>query len=253
MSPLRLEAQEGARNFFVWCEEYAKLCKVDRMWEIAMMVVWQAWNMRNKWVFEKRKEDLGRVCSKMLTYLGEFEAATVRGQHQLERGAVPNATWKPPQSTLYKLNTDAAVPKVGAIGLGMIVRDGIGDVMMSGGRNIEGNMGALQAEAEGVRFGMKLAFEAGLRSIEMESDCSLLIDMLQGKRKEVTAAQVVVNDIVSLASSFDNCIFSFARRTCNVVAHSIAKAALHFEEPLVFMEECPPNLYHLVLADKTLL
>lgn len=78
----------------------------------------------------------------------------------------------------------------------------------------------------------------------------MLVDMLQCKRKENSATQIVVNDILELAKSFVCCFFSFAKRSCNVVAHSMARAALLFEETTIFMEDCPPDIAHLVLADK---
>lgn len=111
-------------------------------------------------------------------------------------------------------------------------------------------MSIIQAEAEGVKFGLKYAYDAGLRLIEVETDSMTLAAMLQARRKENSTTQVIVHDILSLAKSFATCIFNHARRSCNVVAHSMAKNSLLYEEVLVFMEDCPSNILPLVLADK---
>lgn len=86
-------------------------------------------------------------------------------------------------------------------------------------------------------FGLKCAFDAGFRTIVAENDCLTLITLLEKKKTECCYAQVVDNDMLALACNFDFCSFRFARRNCNNVAHSLAKASLCFEEEMVWMEE----------------
>lgn len=66
----------------------------------------------------------------------------------------------------------------------MVVRDSVGDVLMSAGKRVNHAMEALRAEAEAMKFGLELAYDAGLRSVEVESVCLVLVSMLQNKRKE---------------------------------------------------------------------
>lgn len=51
-------------------------------------------------------------------------------------------TWTTPISGLYRLNTDAAAA-INATGYGMIVRDFVGDVLMSAGQRVDYAMEAL--------------------------------------------------------------------------------------------------------------
>lgn len=44
-----------------------------------------------------------------------------------------------------------------------------------------------------------------------------------------------------------------ADRSCNKVAHSMAQLSLSYEEMRVWMEDHPPELLSLVLADKVLI
>lgn len=76
---------------------------------------------------------------------------------------------------------------------------------------------------------------------------------LQGKTKEYTTPQVVINDILALCCSFDICNFNYACRACNKVDLTMAKISLNFEETLVWLEECPPDVLPLVLMDKSLI
>ncbi|XP_056685539.1 uncharacterized protein [Spinacia oleracea] len=226
LSPLRLDSQVANCSLMEWGEEFGKKCKMKGAWELAMMVVWQSWRARNLWVFERKTVDPVVQCAKMLGILGEYEAACTRDQPPSE----------PPTQ----------------VGLGMLVRDHVGDALMSAGESGCENLTVKHAEAKAVMFGLRYAFDAGCRALEVETDCQALATLLQAKSREISATQVLVNDILNLAKQFTYCSFGFNRRSCNSVAHSMAQAALHFEETLVWMEDCPPVVTPLVLADKIL-
>lgn len=252
-SPVRTELFEPTGSSFAeWCIEMSKKCKLSRMWEIVMMLIWQAWNMRNMWTFEKKRMDPLRACNKSMSLLGEFEAALERDQTPVVAHETGTEVWQPPRVSLYKLNTDAAV-REDRIGLGMVVRDCVGDVMMAAGMSITTDSSALRAEAEAVRFGMRYTFDAGLRHLEVETDCSPLAQLLKKQKKERSITQAIVDDILALASNFELCVFNFAKRSCNKVAHSIAKSSLPLDEALVWMEDHPTDVLPLVVADKAFL
>lgn len=86
----------------------------------------------------------------------------------------------------------------------------------------------------------------------MESDCLNVVKLLNGQKAR-TSSQVVVNDILALSNLFSFCSFSFAHRSCNRVAHSMAQLSFSFEERRVWLEDHPPELLSLVLADKVLI
>lgn len=63
----------------------------------------------------------------------------------------------------------------------LLVRDCVGDVLMSAGENYRGTPNALFAEAEAVRFGLRYTFDVGFRCIELESDSSSPVKLLTQK------------------------------------------------------------------------
>ncbi|XP_021859122.1 uncharacterized protein [Spinacia oleracea] len=68
-------------------------------------------------------------------------------------------------------HTDADI-KDGVCGLSMVVRDGVGNVLMSVAVPKLANKQTDMAElAQALKFGMEYAFDEGFRSIEVESDC----------------------------------------------------------------------------------
>lgn len=87
----------------------------------------------------------------------------------------------------------------------------------------------------------------------METDCGNLVQLVQAKKRERTRAQMIVDDIQSLASSFDFCVFKFAKRNCNKVAHSISQSSISLSEVRVWMEDHPSDVLPLVISDKAFL
>lgn len=63
----------------------------------------------------------------------------------------------------------------------------------------------------------------------------------------------IILPMIYLATLFEACTFNFAKRVCNKAAHAIAKASLNFEEVLVWMDECPPEILPVVLEDKAMI
>lgn len=253
LSPLRVEVDQWQTSFREWCEIFAKRCTAEGSWELTMMFVWQAWNLRNLWVFETKRINPMLACTRTINLLGEYDAASIRDAEPLAHtGLQPDSiAWQPPSPGKVKLNSDAAVTKDGWVGLGMAVRDCERDILMVAGRKPKRGMTVQQVEATTFLFGLRYAKDAGFTSIEAKVDCEGLVALLMGKTKELPATQVVVNDIRCFANSLDYCCFGFRKRSCNKVAHSMAKASLTYEEDLVWMEECPIDVIPLVIADKT--
>lgn len=200
-------------------------------------------------MFEKKKVEPVLACNRTINLLVEFELAGEREEPPPKPEAQEIHAWQPPHSPLFKVNVDAAVTG-SKFGLGMVVRDEVGDVLMSAGSSCQAEGDPLHAEAKAMFFGFKYAFDVGFRSIVMESDCANLVQLAMGKTRVRTRTQVIVDDILALAPNFEYCLFVFAIRSCNRVAHSIAKSSLTLEEVVVWMEDHPLDVLPLVLADK---
>ncbi|KNA15390.1 hypothetical protein SOVF_098710 [Spinacia oleracea] len=121
---------------------------------------------------------------------------------------------------------------------------------MIAAKRMDVSMKAVKAEAEAVRFAVAYAYDAGYRSVIVESDCLPLVKLLNTQVKERSSTQVVVEDILAKTRNFNLVSFVYARRECNSVAHSIAKLSLSFNEVKVWLEECPPEVLASVIRDK---
>ncbi|XP_056688465.1 uncharacterized protein [Spinacia oleracea] len=227
-SPARLsDENRECESFTEWCITMSKKCTMHRAWEILMMFIWKAWSLRNMWTFERKRVSTRIACDKTMMLLGEYEAALVRDETPKPPIEPQECRWQTPTLAPYKLNIDAAV-REGMIGLGMVVRDREGDTLMTAGRKVATDCLALQAEAEAMYFGLTYAFDAGYRSVEAESDCLQLVQLLRTEHRMRNATQ----------------------RPCNKVVHAIARSSLSMSEETVWMDDQPDNISALVTSDK---
>lgn len=68
--------------------------------------------------------------------------------------------WNPPSESCYKLNIEYAIARDKGYGLGMIVRDNAGRVMMLATKNVKQNLEVCEAEAFAVVFGIRSVYDA---------------------------------------------------------------------------------------------
>lgn len=88
-----------------------------------------------------------------------------------------------------------------------------------------------QVEATSTLLRVKLAYDAGIRMIEVEVDCLTLANLLQAKCRESSTTHVIANDICGFVKYFVVCSFNFTRRTCNKVAYVMTSEVV-FPSPL---------------------
>lgn len=108
-----------------------------------------------------------RVCHRVFLFIG-LKANLI--EKRPKEGANSSNVWQPPQAGWYKLNSDAAFFGDKKIGLGAVMRDTVGDVMVATSCMAYGEQNVEIGESLAARHGMKIALEAGLRDIVLEVD-----------------------------------------------------------------------------------
>lgn len=157
--------------------------------------------------------------------------------------------WEPPPRDFYKINSDAACFEDGRYGLGGIMRDEVGDVMVATCLVVNGNKDAEIAEALAARHALSTAIEAGLSRVILEVDNMKVFSHLQKGQKESSGFGIILDDIRNLARQCTDIRFSHVGRKGNVVAHKLAKLSCNFEELRVWIEEVPSEILSAVSDD----
>ena len=80
-----------------------------------------------------------------------------------------------------------------------------------------------EAELHAIHFDISIAYNAGFRKLAVESNNCTIIANINGGRGGLSPLFLIYEDVLHITGSFDFISFSFIRRSCNQVAHHIAK------------------------------
>ncbi|XP_030936217.1 uncharacterized protein LOC115961365 [Quercus lobata] len=122
--------------------------------------------------------------------------------------------WAPPQARCYKVNVDGAVfSKMKQAGVGVVVRDGTGQVIAALSRKLYSSLGPLETEAKAMEIGVTFAMEKGVRDVTFEGDSLEICNAIHGLTVAAPSVQNVVTGILKCAQDFRTFGFSPHQKT----------------------------------------
>ena len=211
------------------------------------MVVWALWTWRNNLRLGKNVENLDHLLQRARERVSEFS------QHNTARGALggsPITSWQPPSPGQYKVNVDGALFAVeNTAGLGVVIKDEHGQVIVSLFERIPLPSTVIEVEALAARRGMELAVETGFRNIVLESDSQILITALREDFYSLASFGHLVKDIQFTATYLSSINYTHVRRQCNGLAHSLARRARNLSRSHVWIEDVPSDSSSVLQAD----
>lgn len=141
-------------------------------------VLWEVWNSRKRFVFGSPDLSPERLASRAIAFIQSFRDTKL---HPRTSTQAQQTTWKPQEAGCWKLNFD--VGKLGdwGRGLGFVIRDSVGDVVMAGSKQDSGFHGLDVAEAEACLFSIQQALFAGYTNIIIKGDCLTVVSKLRNK------------------------------------------------------------------------
>ncbi|KAL0285140.1 UNVERIFIED_CONTAM: hypothetical protein Sangu_2792800 [Sesamum angustifolium] len=175
------------------------------------------------------------------SYLSQVDALSQQVRSRLR------ASWIAPSADCIKINFDVAVfAAEGAIGVRAVARDSQGQCMAwLAQRVIRAGDGEL-AEAWVAREAVQLDVRKGWRKVVIEGDCASLIHKLADSIRDFSHLDPIVADILIYAENFHFCLFSWVKRSGNVVAHHLAHSTVGRVEGISVVS---PTMLGLLLAD----
>lgn len=109
------------------------------------------------------------------------EQMKISGTQTYMESSMHHENWKPPPTSIVKLNTDAGYRNDGAIGLGAIVKDEEGNILVAATWKIEAKWPVLIPEAQTIRRGLSLAISGDFQRIVIEFDSPGVLALLKIK------------------------------------------------------------------------
>ncbi|XP_050248699.1 uncharacterized protein LOC126695948 [Quercus robur] len=159
-------------------------------------------------------------------------------------------TWTAPGAHSYKLNFDGATfAEDGTAGIGVVIHNEAGLVMASLSQRIPLPTSVIEVKVFAARRAMEFALELGFDNVILEGDSEVLVKTLKDGRNTLAHYDNLIADILFLTSHFSRVQFSFVRRQCNRLAHSLARRASIIQQMSIWMEEVPSDLIPVFLAD----
>jgi len=157
--------------------------------------------------------------------------------------------WRPPDQGWVKCNVDAAfLAERGNGASGGILRDDAGCFLEAQATPYALCMDALVAEACACRDGLIMAGRYGATRVHLETDCQEVINLWENRDRDRSVIFPILMEIQERSLQFQDFIFSFASRTCNKVAHELAKQATGTVEMVVW-HESPSCILSLLEED----
>ncbi|KAM5550396.1 hypothetical protein ABKV19_027522 [Rosa sericea] len=162
---------------------------------------WFIWKWRCKSVFDVEFWVPYNPSEVILNYGTEWVKATAKTNTQVAR-SVEMLHWLRPAAGYHKLNVDGSRVSNGTIGAGGVIRDDTG--AWCGGFMI--NVGAgevLQAESWGLFHGLQLALSLQITKLEVESDSSVLIKLIQRENVDLHPLGTLIMNCRHLMQEFE--------------------------------------------------
>jgi ribonuclease HI len=188
---------------------------------VAIMLIYQMWLARNDAREEIMIADPSDIARQSLFLLQEWQAV-----QKPSNPIVPRATehWLPPEVGWNKVNADGSYLASSNIGgCGVVLRDHHGEFSAGVCRFLTSVMDPEQAELMACKQAVVLAKDMGVDRIVLESDCMSALAKISGDGIDRSLHGHLVEEIKVLLAGFAEHRLRHVRRSCNGVAHLLAK------------------------------
>uniref|UniRef100_A0A0D9YAJ6 RNase H type-1 domain-containing protein n=1 Tax=Oryza glumipatula TaxID=40148 RepID=A0A0D9YAJ6_9ORYZ len=184
---------------------------------------------------------IGRDISKPRKITVRLSADAVEAPSDLVR-------WEAPPQGWAKINVDGAfVQQIGEAGTGIVIRDHVGDVLLTSWNVIRSCQSPEEAEAQACRDGLRLAADWIQMPVILESDCANVVASLTSGAKNRSPLWQVFQEIKSILPLLPAFKFNRINRGANEVAHCLSQLARRLKQSSVW-RMCAPECVKESLA-----
>ena len=149
----------------------------------------------------------------------------------------------------FKINVDGTASDDGKpSSIGVVIRDCRGFLIATSNKILPAPFSAKITKAMALQEGVLLALEMGISHAIVESDALSIIQAINEGDLNGELGHIVQN-IIDISSSFSWCSFQHLKRTGNIVAHEVSRAAKISGVSQVWKGVCPSFVEHVIIED----
>ncbi|KAK9991820.1 hypothetical protein SO802_026805 [Lithocarpus litseifolius] len=236
-------------SFITFKELLSWLIKHQHHLELFLVTVWSIWTQRNQVRLNKPSCSPHLISQLAKERLQEFQA--VNPHPSSIRSAPPTVQkWKPPDHELVKINCDRArFAKENRAGIGVVIRNSEGLVLGSLSKLVLQAYSPLEIEVMAATTALDFASDLGFQRAILEIDSLVLVKVLSDHTEFFSTVDLVLDEIGHKVNFFNELHYSHVKREGNIVAHILARHAIRVSDVVVWMEDVPPPLFPVLLAD----
>ncbi|XP_060965393.1 uncharacterized protein LOC133034346 [Cannabis sativa] len=220
---------------FIWSLKDRGI-RAEEVFLYASIVVDTIWRTRNKVVHNDCLPDVKRCIDSVCYSFADIHPTILPDHDQIRR-----EFWAPPPQDWIKLNCDVRVG-LESMCIAVVARNHLSEVIRVHSTQLDFS-DALCGEAAACCLAVSAALEMGPKFVIVESDSRLVINALNGKESH-WALENYVSFCSKSSPSFISCNFINVSRSCNFVAHNVAKWAFtHHLNGSISVSSLPENLF----------
>ncbi|KAG6693248.1 hypothetical protein I3842_10G159900, partial [Carya illinoinensis] len=236
-----------------YCPELGEIVSDLSFWDLAnlardrgshdvlttfLVVAWRLWNRRNKFIYEDVSLNINTAVNNALPLKQEYTKVQVF--HGFDKRINHVVYWHPPPIGCLKLNVDGATFSDSfSAGVGVILRDHNGDVVVAASKVEREVSSAVFIEAIALLRGLQLCVQWGVPKIILESDSLILVNCLNEDSECLTEFDFILQDIRRLMHGFEETRLEHVHRLGNGAAHQLARYAREVEDIVMWWDSCP--------------
>lgn len=160
-------------------------------------------------------------------------------------------SWSLPPPGFHKLNFDGSKLKDGKASCGFVVRDNRGEVILAGAKALRSSLSIIQAEAWGLRKGVRAALGKGVSQVIIEGDNMAVIDSIKKLWRIPWEIENIITDVARDLNQFSFVQVTHIFREANRAADFMASKG-HFHSSLV-LSYSPFDVDFLLIIHKDVL
>ncbi|KAH9656895.1 putative reverse transcriptase/RNA-dependent DNA polymerase [Citrus sinensis] len=149
--------------------------------EVVVALLWVIWGVRNQRLFKGKRENPGIAAAKAEAVVESFRRI---------------------QSSGKMANIGAVNLEDHLVGLGIVIRDANKNFVAAAIKSTKLHCGVTFAEAEAMNWGLKVAYDARLANIIIESDSLEAVDYVNNRKSSRTEIQWLISEIQNRLKEF---------------------------------------------------